>query len=70
MLVSTLMILLKYAELSAAPIPELVVAFPPLPLPLPAVEVEVTKVVVVALSVRVVVMVLVPLVLALGDAVG
>ncbi len=61
MLVSTLRILLKYAELSAAPLPGLVVAFPPLPVPLPAVEVEVTKVVVVALSVSVVVMVLVPL---------
>ena len=56
------MILLKYALLSAAPLPELVVAFPPLPLPLPLpeveVEVEVTKVVVVALSVNVVVVVL------------
>ena len=55
MLVSTLKILLKYALLSAAPFPELVVAFPPLPLPLPAVEVEVTNVVVVAFAVTVVV---------------
>jgi hypothetical protein len=55
------MILLKYAELSAAPLPALVVAFPPVPLPLPALEVEVTKVVVVTPSVSVVVVVLVAL---------